>query len=158
MRGLFLSAILFALAVIGVSLFLSGPLGTSAGARAATQASQELMNKGLGQLQAGKYADAIRTFEAAATANPKNAEAFTYIGQSYEKAGLEDRAYRFYNIALEIDPDDLKALAWSGRLDVSGDEMDLAGEKLVRLQRLCGADCSEYRSLKMAIDNLGAEN
>ena len=58
----------------------------------------------------------------------------------------------------KINPDEVKALSWSGQLDVMEEAVDEAGEKLVRLQRLCGANCPEYKNLKSAIDNLGTEN
>ena len=127
-------------------------------AEAASQVSTQLMNKGITQLDSAKFADAIRLFEQAATANPKNAEAFTYLGRSYNQAGLNQRAHHFYDIALEIDPDEIKALSWSGQLDVMEEDVDKAGEKLVRLQRLCGATCPEYKNLKSALDSLGTEN
>ena len=125
-----------------------------ADARADVQASEQLLNQGVGKLESGNYAEAVVIFQQAATANPKNAEAFSYIGRSYDEAGFTSRAYRYYQIALEIDPDELQALSWSGAIDVANEEPDQAREKLYRLERLCGEDCSQYQELKAVVDTL----
>jgi len=123
-------------------------------ARADGRASQQLLTQGVGKLEAGDFAEAVVIFQQAATANPKNAEAFSYIGRSYDEAGFQARAYRYYEIALEIDPDQLQALAWSGAIDVANKDSDQAREKLYRLERLCGADCNQYQELKAVVDTL----
>ena len=158
-RSVFVVVVL-ALFLTAVSILLPFKFGASADAEAASRASIELLGKGRTELDKGNYADAIRLFEQAATANPKNAEAFTLLGRSYADVGLDERAYRFYSIALEINPDERQALAWSGRIDAGAGEEELAKaqEKLDRLERLCGSTCIEYMDLKSAIDNAGSKN
>ena len=144
-----------ALVVMATAITLAPKLGTGqAEARADGRASQQLLSQGVGKLEAGNFAEAVIIFQQAATANPKNAEAFSYIGRSYDQAGFQTRAYRYYEIALEIDPDQLQALAWSGAIDVANEESEQAREKLYRLERLCGADCNQYQELKAVVDTL----
>lgn len=127
-------------------------------AAAATPTSSRLVDKGAAELEGGNYARAIRLFEQAAAADPRNAVAFSYLGRGYDAVGDKTKAYKFYGIALDIDPDEVMALSWSGRADVLSDNLDLADEKLARLERVCGAACGEYRSLKRAIDDVGADD
>lgn len=147
--------IIATLVVLAAAITLAPGLGTGqADARADGRASQQLLNQGVGKLEAGNFAEAVVIFQQAATANPKNAEAFSYIGRSYDEAGFQARAYRYYQIALEIDPDQLQALAWSGMIDVTNEDSDQAREKLYRLERLCGVDCNQYQELKAVVDTL----
>ena len=150
MRKIIATLIVTASAVVIMPLSLIG----QAEARADGRASQQLLDQGVGELNSGNYAQAVVIFQQAATANPKNAEAFSYIGRSYDQAGFTERAYRYYEIALEINPDQLQALAWSGVIDAANEESDQAREKLYRLERLCGADCSQYKELKTVVDTL----
>ncbi len=145
------------LVLSAAALLAAGPSTTTAAAEAPAQTSATLMDKGVVELEGENYAGAIRLFEQAATADPRNALAFSYLGRGYDAVGDTTKAYKFYGIALDIDPDEVMALSWSGRVDVLSDNLDLAGEKLARLERVCGAACGEYRSLKRAIDDVSAD-
>ncbi len=131
--------------------------GAAPGASAAVQASSILLDKGIAELESKRYAEAIKLFEQAVTANPHNARAFSYLGRSYQEVGDKDRAYKYYDIAMSIDPGELKALSWSGEIDAEDGELNLAGEKLAKLERLCGVGCPEYVSLKAALDASAAQ-
>ena len=145
-------------AVFAVNLVISTDFRAAPGAEAATQASSRLVEKGITELESQNFATAIRLFEQAATANPKNARAFSYLGRSYDVVGNKIRAYKYYGIALDIDPNDVMALSWSGQVDVLGDNFSLADKKLARLERVCGPTCLEYQDLKNAIDSANANN
>ena len=138
--------------VLGMNLLLNAFFTAEPMAQAATSASNILLEKGKRELDKAEFAAAIRLFEQAVAANPLNADAFTYLGRSYQLAGIPSRAYKYYGIALEIDPNELRALSWSGQVDSDESRDELAAEKLTRLQRLCGTSCPEYQSLKRAID------
>lgn len=158
MRDSFVFLALSVAAVFLINFVITADFGSAPGAEAATQTSSRLLDKGINELEGENFAVAIRLFEQAATANPRNAIAFSYLGRSYDFVGNKIRAYKYYGIALDIDPNEVMALSWSGQVDVLGDNLSLADEKLARLERVCGATCTEYKTLKRAIDDVGANN
>ncbi len=158
MRDSFVFLAVSVAAVFLINFVITTDFGSAPGAEAATQASSRLIDKGIDELEGENFAGAIRLFEQAATANPRNAVAFSYLGRSYDVVGNKIRAYKYYGIALDIDPNEVMALSWSGQVDVLGDNLNLADEKLARLERVCGATCTEYQTLKRAIDDVGANN
>ncbi len=145
-------------AVLAANLFLTSQMVSGPGAMAATSVSSHLLDKGIQELEESNLASAIRLFEQAVTANPKNARAFSYLGRGYGEVGNTARAYKYYAIALDIDPNEIKALAWSGQVDLENERFDRASRKLIRLVRICGEVCPEYQSLKDAIDNLDTKD
>ncbi len=145
-----------AFALLG-ALTLSQP----AGARAVTTenapaVSEYLTQRGIKALDDSKKDEAILLFEQAVTAFPRNAKAFGQLGRAYEQKGDQDKARKYYGIALSIDPDDTKTLLWDGKAAVEADDLEAARTHLERLQRLCGT-CSEYRSLNEAVTAKAAE-
>lgn len=54
--------------------------------------------------KSGRNADAIRAFGAVIQAEPQNVEAYVRRGRAYEALGLDDRAIRDFEIALNISP------------------------------------------------------
>lgn len=154
MRNALLFLVLTIAAALVGNLVLTSQTIWAPNAKAATSASNHLLQKGIEELENSNLAGAIRLFEQAVTANPKNARAFSYLGQGYGQVGNTTRAYKYYGIALDIDPNEVKALSWSGQVDLRNDRFDLAGRKLVRLERVCGLVCPEYQSLKDVLDNL----
>ncbi len=114
--------------------------------------SNLITEQGIVELQASRYGSAIRLFEQAVVANPQNARAFSYMGHAYRQVGMVKRSYKYFGTALEINPNERSALNWSGQVDVVGQNIPLAEEKLARLERLCGRTCPEYLKLKGAIE------
>ncbi len=144
------------LLMLSVFIITGSTLVSASGAT--KQASSDLLGKGITQLQDKEYLQAIRLFEQSIVANPANAQAYSYLGRSYQEVGNSDRAYKYYDIALTIDPEERRALSWSGEVDAVDREMDLAAEKLAKLERICGSTCAEYQFLQSAINNTKTEN
>jgi|GEM_PF-4005291 len=142
--------------VLSLALVLGG--GTASASRESMAASTLLMGKGIVQLKNKNYVQAIKLFEQTIVANPENAQGYSYLGRSYQEVGNPDRAYKYYDIALSINPEERKALSWSGEVDAVDHEMDLATEKLARLERICGSDCAEYQFLQSAINESRVKN
>jgi tetratricopeptide (TPR) repeat protein len=91
---------------------------------------------GLQAFDAGNYADARRSFEAATQKNPKDYGAFVDLGQTCEKLGDKAAAEAAYKSALAIEPDLVPATAelaslyaQDGRVD---DALALARTALAR--------------------------
>ena len=145
---LFLAAAL----VGGVAAFF----GDGAGAAGKTtnryvKISGVLVDRGLAALDKSQLDGAKTLFEEAIVANPQNAEAYSYLGSVYARQNNNETASKYFTTALEIDPNLVKALGWGGKADLDASHLDSAEAKLMRLQRICGPSCAEYKMLSDAV-------
>ncbi len=74
---------------------------------------EELLKKGVGFAEKGKYVDAIKEFDKAIEINPNNANAFFIRGFTYFHKGDSNKALIDFNKAIELKPD--YADAYNGR-------------------------------------------
>lgn len=86
------------------------------------------------------------------TSNPKNADAFNYLGYSYRQLGKQDEALKNYQMALSIDPAHKGANEYLGELYIEKGELPKAQEQLMVLEKLCPSDCVEHKTLKAKIE------
>ena len=98
------------------------------------------------------YAKAIPLLEKVVVAEPKNADAYNYLGYSHRKLGDRDKAFAFYSKALEIKPRHLGANEYLGELYLEMGELQKAEERLAVLDKACFFGCDEYSDLKEAIE------
>lgn len=103
-------------------------------------------------VKAGQYADAVGLLQKVVEHNPKNADAWNYLGFSNRKLGKFPDALAAYEKALAINPDHLGANEYLGELYIQTGDMPKAEERLAKLDRLCTFGCEEYRALKSAIE------
>jgi Flp pilus assembly protein TadD len=112
-------------------------------------------NKDLAQAAAlvdkGSYAEALPLLEKAVAAEPKNADAYNYLGFSHRKLGDTKAALGFYRKALEIKPKHLGANEYLGELYLELGDLKKAEERLAVLDTACFFGCDEYSDLKKAI-------
>ena len=114
-------------------------------------AARELINK-------SSYAEAIPLLEKAVAAEPKNADAYNYLGYSHRKLGDRKKAFVFYSKALEIKPRHLGANEYMGELYLEQGELQKAEERLAVLDKACFFGCDEYTELKEAIEDYKKQN
>lgn len=69
------------------------------------QSSSEDVRQGVAALQAGDVNGARASFEVAIQKNPRQADAYHYLGLVQEQTGQKDEAERSYRKALELSPD-----------------------------------------------------
>ncbi len=62
------------------------------------------IKQGLNYLNSQDYAKAIKAFQSAVTANPKSAEAYYYLGQTFNGAGDQDKAIKNLGTAVRLNP------------------------------------------------------
>jgi tetratricopeptide (TPR) repeat protein len=123
------------------------------------QASNALVDEGRQAAKAGRTLDARLAFERAMIANPQNIDAYLALADLQQATDNIAEAYKYFSIALDIDPSSRPAIAGQATIEVMRGELDSAQEALARLDRLCGTDgCAEQRALKAAIDAAGASN
>jgi Tfp pilus assembly protein PilF len=113
--------------------------------------SIELVKIGEQQLAAGNFKAAEDAFETALAADPRNRTAFVDAARVAQKQGLPGKAIRFTNKALQLEPNDLDAIAVQGQAMVELGAVPRAKENLAKLQKLCPSGCAQLATLNAAI-------
>ena len=141
----------YVLAVM-LSLGLAAPVlaagSTSSSKKPAQTGGYEL---GVAAVKAGKYERAIALLRKVVAKEPKNADAWNYIGFSHRKLKKFDRALPAYQKALAIDPDHRGANEYLGELYLQTGDLAKAKERLAKLDDICFLGCEAYDDLKAAI-------
>ncbi len=107
-------------------------------------------------VKAKQYRKAIATLEKLVAENPRNADAYNYLGYSHRELGEYDKARAYYAKALAIYPNHRGANEYLGQLYLKTGDAKGAKAQLAKLQKICGAGCEEYESLKAAIAKSGS--
>lgn len=97
-----------------------------------------------------KWADAVGSFSKVVAQNPKNADAYNYLGYSNRWMGKYDEAFAAYDKALALDPKHKGALEYSGIAYLKTGKKAQAEAQLAKLQAIC-SNCEETTDLAKAI-------
>lgn len=103
-----------------------------------------------------QYRKAIGILEKVVAKNPKNVDAYNYLGYSHRQVGEYETAKGYYAKALALNPNHRGANEYLGQLYLKTGDMAGAKTQLAKLAKICGAGCEEYDSLKSAIDKSGS--
>ena len=117
----------------------------------ANPALERLLDKGDKAMEATEWTAAREAYEQAIVADPADGRARVGLGKVHLALDHPMAARAFFETALDIEPDDLKALSGGGEADLALELEAEAEKKKERLLRLCGSDCPEYQALKMAV-------
>ena len=109
-------------------------------------------------VEAADYRGAIALLDKVVGADPKNANAFNYLGYSYRKLGDFDRALSHYQQALKLNPEHRGAHEYLGELYLQMKDLARAQHHLDRLDKICLFGCEEYTDLKKAIQAYKAKH
>ncbi|MES2383591.1 MAG: tetratricopeptide repeat protein [Pseudomonadota bacterium] len=101
-------------------------------------------------LEAKKWADAASSFSKVVAQNPKNADAWNYLGYYSRWLGKYDEAFSAYGKALALDPKHRGALEYSGIAYLKTGQKAQAEAQLAKLQLIC-TSCEETTDLAKAI-------
>lgn len=82
---------------------------------------------------------------------PNNADVNNLLGFTSRKLKQYAASASYYTKALRIEPQHLDALEYQGELFVMTKKIAMAKRNLVKLEKLCGVDCSQYKDLKKVI-------
>lgn len=99
----------------------------------------------------GNLDQATDLLETALAVDPKNRRAFHELAEIAKTQGLPGKAIRFYREALELEPNDVTALAGQGDALVQKGAVVKAQENLAKVKRLCAGNCPEEGRLAALI-------
>jgi Tfp pilus assembly protein PilF len=145
-----MSKLFFAIALTLTLVPPAMAAGSSSTSRPRTQPTD--YEVGLKAVQAGDYQRALVLLQKVVQAEPRNADAWNYVGFSHRKLQQFDQSLVAYQKALAINPDHRGANEYLGELYVMTGELGKARERLAKLQSLCPRGCGEYDDLKKAIE------
>ena len=114
--------------------------------------SIELQQQANSQMAAGKLIEAANLLETALAVDPRNRSAFVDLARVAKQQKLFGKAIRLANEALQLEPNDLDALAVQGEAMVELGAIPRAKENLAKLQRLCTSNCKQVTALSTAIN------
>jgi tetratricopeptide (TPR) repeat protein len=123
----------------------SGPSGSSWETKAPE------LGKARAAIEKKDYKAAVPLLEAAVAKIPDSADAWNLMGYAHRKLGLTDKALKYYDRALAIDPDHRGALEYLGELYLETGKPEEAKKMLARLDKVCFFGCAEYTDLKNAL-------
>ena len=113
--------------------------------------SVELQKQARAQIAAGKLGDAADLLETALAVDPRNRSAFVDLARIAKQQKLFGKAIRLANEALQLEPNDLDAIAIQGEAMVELGAIPRARENLSKLQQLCSNNCPQVAELSAAI-------
>ena len=149
MRSLALTAAALSL------LILAGPevhaMGSDPAPAPHANTVEKDFNAGKAAIQAGQYDKGIEMMRKVVAADPKNADAYNYLGFAYRKKGDVKAAGSSYETALKLNANHKGALEYQGELFLKTNKMEEAMKNRARLQVLCPTGCTELRELDRAI-------
>lgn len=102
------------------------------------------------------YTKAVGLLQTVIDNNPKNANAWNYMGYSLRHLRKYDEALAAYEKALQIKPKHKGALEYLGELFLETGQLEKAKIQLKNLDKACFFSCKEYRELKEKIENYKA--
>jgi tetratricopeptide (TPR) repeat protein len=99
-----------------------------------------------------RFADAIPLLEKVVAKEPRNADAYNWLGYATRRKGDPAASIPIYQKALAIDPKHLGAHEYIGEAYLMLGNLPKAKEHLTALDKLCFFSCEEYRDLKKAVE------
>lgn len=113
--------------------------------------STEFQKIGENQLAAGNFKEAEDALETALAVDPRNRAAFVDMGRVALHQKLFGKSIRLTNKALQLEPNDVDAIAVQGEAMVELGALPRAKANLAKLQHLCPSGCAQLSSLNEAI-------
>ena len=113
--------------------------------------SVQLQQQAHAQITAGKLSEAADLLETALAVDPRNRSAFVDLARVAKQQKLFGKTIRLANEALQLEPNDLDALAIQGEAMVELGAIPRARQNLVKLQQLCSNNCRQVAILSAAI-------
>lgn len=117
----------------------------------ATEVSKSEFAAGRSAIERKDWVGAISIFSGVVAREPRNADAWNWLGYSYRRNRQLDNAFQAYDKALKINPAHLGAHEYVGEAWLMAGKPAKAQEHLEALASLCKARCEEHATLKKSI-------
>lgn len=117
--------------------------------------SKEWVEAGVTAMSAGDLERANDFLETALAIDPGNRTAYVLMGEVAHAQKLDGKAIRMFNIALEMDDKDVRALAGLGEAYVGKGAIERAKANLAKIELLCKSNCKAGDRLASVIDRAG---
>jgi len=102
---------------------------------------------------------AVAAMQKAISADPRNADAYNWLGYAQRKQGNYDAAFKAYGEALRLNPRSKSVHEYIGEAYLATKQLAKAEEHLAELNRLCSPiPCEELKDLRRAIDDFKKKN
>lgn len=101
--------------------------------------------------------EALKLYEQAIVANPKNSNAYIGLGHVHEALGSLSSGIRYFETALALNPADLDALEALALVQIKAGQMEDAENTRSRIQRICG-DCASLERVTDALSGDAGED
>ena len=115
------------------------------------QARESAFDQAVYFIKGEKYDEAIPLLKQVVADNPKDADAWNYLGYASRKLGRKEDAMGYYQKALAIDPKHKGAHEYLGELYLQLDDLPKAEAELATLKTLCPGGCEEVEELEANI-------
>jgi len=123
------------------------------------EASAKLASEGKEAVAEDRLDDALKLYEQAVVANPKNVGAYVGLGEVHGAMGNLGTSLKYFSVALDLEPTNLPALEAQSMAYLKHDEVDRAEEGLTKIRRICQGDgCDAANRLSRAIGDYLNEN
>ncbi|WP_334128813.1 tetratricopeptide repeat protein [Sneathiella sp.] len=100
---------------------------------------------------------AIAAFTKVTAEEPKNADAYNYLGYANRQMKNYEAAFANYEKALALSPEHRGANEYIGEAYLQTGNLAKAEEYLAKLRAICYLGCPEYTMLKRAVDGYKAK-
>jgi Flp pilus assembly protein TadD len=104
-----------------------------------------------------QYAEAIPLLQQVVADNPRDADAWNYLGFAARKLGRKDESLGYYRKALAIDPQHKGANEYLGELYLMMNDLPKAEAQLAILKGICATNCEEVEDLEADIADYKAQ-
>jgi tetratricopeptide (TPR) repeat protein len=105
-------------------------------------------NQGVAAVAAKNWPQVIARMGSVVARDPKNADAWNYMGYAYRQMGEMDKSFKHYEMALQLNPKHRGAHEYLGEAYLMVGKLAQAEEQLKALDKLCFLPCEEYSDLK----------
>jgi len=105
-----------------------------------------------------QYEEAIPLLQNVVADNPRDADAWNYLGFASRKLGKNEEALVYYHKALAIDPRHKGAHEYLGELHLQMNDLAKAEEEQTALKGLCPTGCEELEDLEADIADYKANH
>ncbi|MBE7636981.1 tetratricopeptide repeat protein [Sneathiella sp. P13V-1] len=147
----FMMALTFVAATQLLSAQLLHAMGSSNNDQPAAKAADPNFDMGKQAIDAKDWPSALKSFRLVVGKDPKNADAFNYMGYAHRQMGDYASAFKAYGEALAINPNHKGANEYIGEAYLKTGNLEKAEMHLAKLDDICTFGCAEYTMLKRKV-------